>query len=151
MITSCCASEGQTDGTRDNAAVWLCDAGSHQTIGYSQDTGHKIIFIDIHWNNWVFVNNTQAYTYRMHIILKAKVICPGLEKFTPTFPPERHIGCDSEVREDCEVWSVMKLEIMNVMNEETFRSDMSRSHAVTLPSELKTMQQRGQRASLELR
>ena len=87
----------------------------------------------------------------MYIILKAKVICPGLEKFTPTFPPERHIGCDSEVREDCEVWSVMKLEIMNVMNEETLRSDMSRSHAVTLPSELKTMQQRGQRASLELR
>ena len=39
----------------------------------------------------------------MYIILKAKVICPGLEKFTPTFPPERHIGCDSEVREDCEV------------------------------------------------
>ena len=61
MITSCCASEGQTAGTRDNAAVWLCDAGSHQTIGYSQDTGHKIIFIEIHWNIWVFVNNTQAY------------------------------------------------------------------------------------------
>ena len=137
MITSCCASEGQTAGTRDNAAVWLCDAGSHQTIGYSQDTGHKIIFIEIHWNYWVSVNNTQAYPRCIYIILKAKLICPGLGKFTPTFPPERHIGCDSEVREDCEVWSVMKLEIMNVMNEETFRSDMSRSHAVTLPSELK--------------
>ena len=77
----------------------------------------------------------------MYIILKAKVICPGLEKFTPTFPPERHIGCDSEVREDCEVWSVMKLEIMNVMNEELLRSDMSRSHAAL---GAKTMQHRGQ-------
>ena len=53
MITGACASVGLTApscaGTTDNAAVRLCDAGSHQTIGYrSKDRAQdkNLLYVD---------------------------------------------------------------------------------------------------------
>ena len=131
MITSCCASEGQTDGTRDNAAVWLCDAGSHQTIGYSKDTGHKIIFIDIHWNHWVSVNNTQAYP-RCIYHPQSKAYLPWFGKVYPYISTRkahwvwqwserrlRSVKCHETWDNECHEWGTAQVRYVT----------LSRSHA----------------------
>ena len=127
MITGACASVRVTapvpaQGTMlQIVRCWLSPDNRLQ-----QGTGHKIIFIDVHWNNWVFV----IYLISIHPQSRCKSYLPWLGKFYPYISTRKaHWVWQWSERRLCDVWSVMKLEIMNVMNEELLRSDMSRSHA----------------------